>query len=287
MTRIQWDQNGERRYETGVSHGVLYLPNTQGVYDRGFGWNGLVSVTESPSGAEPNPQYADNIKYLNLISAEDYAATIEAFTYPLEFEQCDGSAAPVPGIAVGQQPRTTFGLSYRTLVGNDLQATAFGYKLHLVYGALAAPTEKAYQTVNDSPEAITFSWELSTTAVDVPGYGPTATLTFDSTRVNAAALKNLEDILYGTAGTEPRLPTPAEAIALFAGTVTTVRPAAPTRSANTITIPNTTGVQYVLDGVVVNAGTRTVTGDKVVTARLLPGYVLQANSVTAWALPAA
>lgn len=227
MAALTWDKSGERVYETGVDHGVLYIPNDTGVYASGFAWNGLVSVSESPSGAEPSPQYADNIKYLNLMSAEEFGATIEAFTYPEEFGQCDGSASPVKGVSIGQQARKTFGLSYRTLVGNDLVGTAFGYKLHLIYGALAAPTEKAYNTVNDSPEAITFSWEVSTTPVEVgPGFKPTASLTIDSTKVAPATMKKIEDVLYGAASgsTGPKLPTPAEIITLIgdvaAGAVT-------------------------------------------------------------------
>lgn len=218
MAALTWDKAGERVYETGVDHGVLYIPNETGVYAEGFAWNGLVSVSESPSGAEPSPQYADNIKYLNLISAEEFGATIEAFTYPDEFAQCDGTASPVEGLTIGQQARKTFGMSYRTLVGNDLVGTAYGYKLHLIYGALAAPTEKAYNTVNDSPEAITFSWEVSTTPVEVPNFKPTASLTVDSTKVSPAAMKKLEDVLYGsgtTTTTGPKLPTPAEVIALI------------------------------------------------------------------------
>jgi hypothetical protein len=167
MARLVWDTVGERFYETGVDRGVLYLP-TAGAYDTGVAWNGLTTVTESPSGAEATPQYADNIKYLNLVSAEEFGGTIEAFTYPDEFAQCDGSAEPVPGLRVGQQSRKTFGLSYRTKVGNDTDGSDHGYKLHLVYGCLAAPSEKAYATVNDSPEAIALSWEFTTTAVDVP-----------------------------------------------------------------------------------------------------------------------
>lgn len=214
MAILTWDQVGERLYETGVDHGVLYLPNAQGVYDSGFAWNGLTTVTESPSGAESSPQYADNIKYLNLVSAEEFGATIEAFTYPDEFGQCDGTATPQPGIYLGQQSRRSFGLSYRTRLGNDLDGTDHGYKLHLVYGALAAPSEKAYATINDSPEAIAFSWEISTTPVMVDGYKPTSLLTIDSTKVTAAELDALEDILYGTAANEPRLPLPDEVITL-------------------------------------------------------------------------
>jgi hypothetical protein len=215
MARLKWDQTGERVYETGVDHGVLYAPNNDGEYNEGFVWNGLVSVSESPSGAEATPQYADNIKYLNLVSAEEFGATIEAFTYPDEFAQFDGTAEPQPGVLVGQQTRGTFGLAYRTLVGNDVAGTDLGYKLHLIYGALAAPTEKAYNTVNESPEAITFSWELTTTPVEVPGHKPSATLVVDSTKVDPAKLEALENILYGSEGTEPRLPLPSEVIDLF------------------------------------------------------------------------
>jgi len=216
MAEITWDAPGTRIYETGVDHGVLYLPDVSGSYNTGFAWNGLVSVSESPSGAEATPQYADNIKYLNLVSAEEFGATIEAFTYPDEFMQCDGTASPEEGLFIGQQRRKTFGLSYRTLIGNDLVATEHGYKLHLIYGALAAPTEKAYTTVNDSPEALTFSWEVTTTPVPVPGFKPAASLTIDSTKVEPAKLLLIEDLLYGAAATEPALPLPAEIISILA-----------------------------------------------------------------------
>jgi hypothetical protein len=216
MPPLTWDQVGERRYETGVDRGVLYLPDETGVYDTGVAWNGLTTVTESPSGAESNPQYADNIKYLNLVSAEEFGATIEAFTYPDEFGQCDGTAEPVPGIYLGQQGRRSFGLAYRTRIGNDLDGTDHGYKLHLVYGALAAPSEKAFSTINDSPEAITFSWEVTTTPVSVEDFKPTALLTIDSTKVAADDLAALEAILYGGdgAGETARLPLPDEVIEL-------------------------------------------------------------------------
>jgi len=244
MTRILWDQTGQRRYETGVDRGVLYLP-VGGVYSTGYPWNGLTTVTESPSGAEASPQYADNQKYLNLLSTEEFGATIEAFTYPPQFALCDGSAAPSAGVSVSQQSRRSFGLSYRSLVGNDEVGTDYGYKLHLVYGALAAPSEKAFATVNDSPEAITFSWEITTTPVAVTGYKNTAMLTIDSTQVNATALQNLENALYGTPGTDPHLPLPDEVIAMFTGTVTNVVPTAPTATtAGVITIPTVTGVDY-------------------------------------------
>ena len=214
MAVLTWDQVGERFYETGVDHGVLYIP-TAGVYDSGVAWNGLISVTESPSGAEPSPQYADNIKYLNLLSTEEFGGTIEAYTFPDDFAQCDGTAFPAEGLAVGQQTRKTFGLSYRTKIGNDTDGQDLGYKLHLVYGALAAPSEKAYATVNDSPEAVTFSWEFTTTPVDVTGLKPTALLTIDSTKVDEADLTTLEALLYGTAAKEPSLPLPDAVIALF------------------------------------------------------------------------
>lgn len=220
--KIVWDETGKKTYETGVDHGVLYPVSDAGTYDHGVAWNGLISVSESPSGAEATPIYADNIKYLNMVSAEEFGATIEAYTYPDEFAACDGSAEIAPGVMAGQQARKTFGLCYRTKIGNDLKGNDYGYKLHLIYGALAAPSEKGYQTINDSPEAITFSWELTTTPVDVPNFKPTASLVIDSTKVAAEKLAALETILYGTAaegeGTtavEARLPLPAEVIELL------------------------------------------------------------------------
>jgi hypothetical protein len=214
MPPLTWDGVGEKLYETGVDHGVLYLPDAAGVYNTGFAWNGLVTVTESPTGAEPNPQYADNIKYLNLISAEEFGATIEAFTYPDEFAECDGTALPEPGVAVGQQSRKSFGLSFRTKVGNDVDGLDFGYKLHLVYGCQAAPSEKAYGTINDSPEAITFSWEVTTTPAPVTGLKPTSLIVIDSTVVDPSDLAALEALLYG-ATLAAALPTPDAVIALF------------------------------------------------------------------------
>lgn len=245
MTVLVWDQIGEHLYETGVDHGVLYIPNN-GVYDTGVAWNGLTTVTESPSGAEPTALYADNIKYLNLKSLEEFGGTIEAYTYPDEFGQCDGTAEPQPGILVGQQSRKSFGLSYRSRVGNDLEADEFGYKLHLVYSATAAPSEKAYATINDTPEAITFSWEFTTTAVPVTDLKPTSLIVVDSTKTSAASLKALEDILYGTAGIDARLPFPDEVIGMFSGSLTSVTPVEPTFDAPTgvITIPTVVGVQY-------------------------------------------
>jgi len=274
MTTLAWDQTGDRIYETGVDHGVLYIPDNTGAYINGYAWNGLTTVTESPSGAEANPQYADNIKYLNLYSAEQFGGTIEAFTYPDEWAQCDGTATPEPGVAIGQQPRHTFGLCYRTKVGNDLTGTEYGYKLHLIYGATAAPSEKAYATVNDSPEALAFSWAITTIPVDVPGYKPTASLTIDSTKVDATALSALEDFLYGTVGSDPSLPTPTDVLALFAGTITTVTPTMPAynSSTHTITIPSITGVVYKILGEVAAAGAVVITEDTVVTAVPATGY---------------
>lgn len=215
MPKIVWDNTGERLYETGVRNGVLYPIQTDGKYSKGVAWNGLISVTESPSGAEATPLYADDIKYLNLISAEEYGSTIEAYTYPDEFAECDGSASIATGVNIGQQPRKTFGMCYRTVVGNDVENDNYGYKLHLVYGALAAPSEKAFSTINDSPEAITFSWEVSTTPVNVTGFKPTASLTIDSTKVDAAKLASLEAILYGSESEEARLPLPDEIATLM------------------------------------------------------------------------
>jgi hypothetical protein len=216
MAPLTWDDVGEKVYETGVDHGVLYLPDGTGVYNTGFAWNGLTTVTESPSGAAPSAQYADNIKYLNLISAEEFGGTIEAFTYPEEFAACDGTALPSPGVAVGQQSRKMFGLSFRTKVGNDVDGMDYGYKLHLVYGALAAPSDKAYATVNDSPAAISFSWDITTTPVPVTDYNPTALIVVDSTVVDPADLASLEALLYGAAAVEAALPMPDAVIALFA-----------------------------------------------------------------------
>jgi hypothetical protein len=221
MSRLTWDNNGERLYETGVKQGVLYPIQADGKYSKGVAWNGLTAVTESPSGAEATALYADDIKYLNLISNEEFGATIEAYTYPDEFAECDGSASLVDGVTLGQQKRKTFGLCYRTSLGNDVDGNDYGYKLHLVYGCLAAPSEKAYATINDSPEAITFSWEVSTTPVSVAGFKPTSQITIDSTKADKAKLTALEDILYGkdgetTEGAGPRLPLPDEIKTLMA-----------------------------------------------------------------------
>lgn len=282
MTVLEWDKVSEKVFEAGVDRGVLYMPNAFGAYPEGHAWNGLISVTESPSGAESNKQYANNRVYLNLTSAEEFAATIEAYTYPDKFAECDGSAELAPGVFVSQQRRKTFGLAYRSLIGNDIDGTDHGYKLHLVYGGLAAPTEKAHTTLNESPEAGTFSWEISTTPVDVPGHNPSATLTIDSTKVNAAKLAELEAILYGTPGSEARLPLPAEVDALFNGAATVeVRAVQPTQAGNVVTIPTVTGVVYKIDGVVVT-GDVTLTEDVVVTASPEQGYKFPAVSDNDW-----
>lgn len=210
MAKLEWDKAGEHFYETGVDHGVLYVQEN-GNYPTGVAWNGLVSVSESPSGAEANAVYADNIKYLSLMSAEEFGATIEAYTYPEEFEQCDGSASLVDGVTIGQQARKTFGLCYRTKLGNDVDLDEHGYKIHIIYGATASPSEKGYQTISDSPEAITFSWEISTVPVNVTGMKPTASLVIDSTKADPTKLQELEKILYGDGvGDGPRLPLPNE-----------------------------------------------------------------------------
>lgn len=229
MSKLKWDQTGEHFYETGCDHGVLY-PQKDGVYPKGVAWNGLTEVNESPSGAEDNPQYADNMKYLNLKSAEEFGATINCFTYPDEWAACNGESQLVPGVTLGQQRRNTFGLCYRTKLGNDTEGEDYGFKIHLVYGCSASPSEKTYGTINDSPEVATFSFEITTTPVDIPGkdengkpFKPVATIVIDSTKISADKLQKLEEILYGvdevpdpeggdplTSATEPRLPLPAE-----------------------------------------------------------------------------
>lgn len=215
MSKITWDDTGKRFYETGVKNCVLYLLGADGKYANGVAWNGITAITESPSGAEATPLYADDIKYLNLMSAEEFGATIEAYTYPDEFAQCDGSASIATGVSIGQQARKTFGLCYRTTLGNDVAGNDLGYKLHFIYGCLAAPSEKGYATINDSPEAITFSWEVTTTPVSVEGFKPTATVVIDSTKADAEALEALEKILYGDGSDGPRMPLPAEIITLM------------------------------------------------------------------------
>lgn len=217
MSKLVWDKTGEKFYETGVNKGVLY-PQVSGAYPKGVAWNGLTAVNESPSGAEATPLYADNIKYLNLMSAEEFGASIEAYMYPDEFAQCNGEAELTDGVTIGQQKRTPFGLSYQTKIGNDVD-NELGYKIHLIYGALAAPSEKAYSTVNDSPEAITFSWELSTTPVEVEGFKPTASLVIDSTKVEKEKLAALEKVLYGSEDSESRLPLPNEVLSIINGQI--------------------------------------------------------------------
>lgn len=290
MAILSWDQTGQRFYETGVDRGVLYLPDAGGVFTNGVSWNGLTSVTESPSGAETNPQYADNIKYLNLFSAEEFSATIEAYTYPDQFAQFDGVWTPTPGLSVGQQVRKPFGLSYRTRLGNDLDGEDYGFKLHLIYNCLASPSEKAYNTINDSPEAITFSWEIATNPINVTGKRPTSIVTVDSTKVASANLTALTNALWGTASTDPRLPTPDEVVAMFAGSVTTVTTIAPTfvSATGVITIPTVTGVRYrrgdtgaIVTGTITIAGS--VGASLAITAEPSAGnYVFSAASDDDW-----
>ena len=215
MSKLVWDSTGDRLYETGVKNGVLYPIDEVGTYSKGVAWNGLTAVTESPSGAESNPLYADDIKYLDLRSVEEFGGTIEAYMYPDEFAECDGSAELAAGVKIGQQKRKVFGLCYRTTLGNDVKGDDYGYKLHIVYGAVASPSERGYTTMNDSPEAITMSWEFSTTPVSVEGFRPTAHLEIDSTKANAEKLAALEDILYGANETEARLPLPNEIATLM------------------------------------------------------------------------
>ena len=214
MAKLVWDQAGQKFFETGVSNGVLYVSDGKGGYSTGIAWNGLTSVAENPSGAESNPVYADNIKYLNIISAEEFGATIEAYTYPDEFMECDGSAQVVAGVNIGQQARKSFGISYRTRVGNDVSGDNLGYKIHVIYNCQAAPSGKTYSTVNESPEAITFSWEVTTTPVPVEGFRPTATVVFDSTKIDAEKMAAVENALYGGASSEPGLPSIEELLAL-------------------------------------------------------------------------
>lgn len=275
MGKLIWDAVGTRDYETGVSHGVLYLPDGAGNYPMGVSWSGLTTVTESPSGAESNKQYADNIAYLDLYSAELFGGTIEAFTTPPEFDQFDGQGKPTAGISVGQQPRRPFGFCYQTLIGDDVQDTDKGYKIHVVYGVKVSPTERAYSTVNDSPEALTFSWAFTTSPVPVPGYKPSATLVLDSTKEDPATMAALELILYGDTGVDPRLPLPAEIITMFTSGVTVVTPTQPAfdSGTNTITIPTVTGVEYRVNGVAVPSGALEITEDTIVTAVPTAGYV--------------
>jgi hypothetical protein len=285
MAVLVWDDTGNKRYEAGVDHGVLYPINVgSGLYDNGYAWNGLTTVTESPAGAEAQDQYADNIKYASLQSAETFAATIEAFTYPDAFAACDGSYVPATGVSVGQQGRQTFGLSYRTKVGNDVSGD-LGYKYHLVYGLKAAPSEKAYSTINDSPAPVPFSWDVNSTPAPVTGQKPTSIITIDGTKATAAAVTALLDFLQGTAGSSPSLPPPDSVIALFTGAITPITLTVPTfDGAHTITIPSLTGATYYVDGVVHAAGTQLLTTGqkKVVSATPNAGYVFNQPYVDRW-----
>ncbi len=283
MTTLVWDQIGTRTYETGVDRGVLYTPNSIGQYINGYAWNGLTSVSESPSGAEPSAMYADNIKYLNLFSIEEFGATVECYTYPDEWLAYDGLVVPQPGIAIGQQARKTFGLSYRTKIGNDVVGDDAGYKLHLIYGATSSPSEKAYNTINESPDIITFSYELTTVAVPVAGLRPTSVITVDSTVVDPEDLAALEALLYGTAGTDPMLPLPDAVVSMFSGDQTLVTPSQPSfdGTTNTITIPTITGVTYSINGVPVE-GNVVITEDVIVVASPQPGYVFPAVTDDDW-----
>lgn len=286
MVALTWDNVGEKIFEAGVEKGVLYKKNAQGDYDTGYAWNGLVKVSENPSGAEANKQYANNKVYANITSAEEFSGNLEAFTYPAAFAECDGYAELTPGVTVGQQRRVPFGLAYKTGLGNDLQDLDLGYKLHLIYGAKAAPSQRDYNTINESPEAMTMSWDLSTEPVPVPGKRATATLVIDSTKVDAAKLADLENILYGTAGADPRLPLPAEVASIIGDTLTTTaQPAAPTYDSvnKVITIPTVTGVEYFIDGVKrANGSTVTITKDTVVTAAPASGYKFPAVHDDDW-----
>jgi hypothetical protein len=284
--KLTWDNIGEKVFEAGVEQGVLYKPNGLGVFNTGFAWNGLVSVNESPSGAEANKQYANNKVYANITSAEEFSGSLEAFTYPVAFAECDGYAELTPGVSIGQQRRVPFGLSYKTKIGNDLEDLEAGYKLHLIYNAKAAPSERAYTTINESPEAMTMSWELSTEPVEVPGKRPTATLVIDSTKVDATRLADLERVLYGTDSEEPRLPLPAEVATIMATDLTeSSKPVEPSYNAttDTVTIPTTTGVDYFINGALVT-GDVVITEDTRVTAAPATGYKFPAMSDNDWVI---
>jgi hypothetical protein len=285
MTALMWDKLEERFFETGTDHGVLYVP-TNGNYNSGYAWNGLTGVTKSPSGAEPTKQYADNIAYVTMMSAEEFSGTIEAFTYPDEFEQFNGVVTTASGMKIGQQKRGQFGFSFRTKKGSAADED-LGYKIHLLYGCQASPSEKAYKTVNDTPEPLTFSWALTTTPVPVTGYRPTAVIEIDSTdpRVSPAALAALELILYGAPGVDPRMPLPDEVADILDGGIQLVTPTAPSYNAATdvITIPATAGVVYSINGVDMPAGpTDPITANTVVDARPAPGYSFTGTFVTEW-----
>jgi hypothetical protein len=286
MTQIVWDGVGDRTYESGVDKGVLYIPDDTGAYADGFAWNGLTDITEAPTGAAATPQYADNTKYLNLISTEFFAGTIGAFTYPDEFGQCDGTAEPQPGVLIGQQSRKTFGLCYRTKLGNDVDGIDFGYKLHLVYGLTAAPTSKAYTTINDTPAAMAFSWAIESIPVAVSGLKPTSLIVVDSTVVDSDALATLEAALYGTSGTDPYLPSPDDVIAMFAGEVTMVRLVganAPSYNSGThvLTLPAVTGVKWYINGVQKDPGAQPALSSgqtSAITAQADAGYEITGDN---------
>lgn len=292
MSTLEWNKTGERFFETGVSNGVLYPLSNLGRYDRGYAWNGLTAVNDSPSGAENTKEYADNIPYLNMTSAEELDGTIEAFQSPREFDQCDGTATPFPGIGVGQQRRRAFGFSYQTLIGNDLDGQDHGYKIHVIYGAMAAPSERSNATVNDSPEAMTLSWEFNTTPVAITpeivvngrALRPTAKLTFSSLDFAPEKMTALKEVLYGTASTDARLPLPHELITMMSGTITEVTPTAPTYEdlTKTLTIPNTAGVVYIVRGNPMDAGDVVLDSSVVVTAIPSIGYRFPDVTPTQW-----
>jgi len=300
MAQITWDDTGKHLYETGVDRGVLYVPDTSGAYSNGVSWNGITAVTETPSGAAATALYANNAKYLNLVSAEDFGATLEAYTYPDEFQAFDGLGVPSAGIMIGQQSRKVFGLSYRTKTGNDISGDSYGYKLHLVYGAQAAPSQKAYKTVNDKPEAITFNWTLTTTPVAVTSYKNTALITIDSTKlVVPANITTLEGILYG-AGTAPRLPLPDEIISILSSgavTIQSITPPSYVNSTHIMTIPTVTGVDFYItklsstDGSVLTARAKATAGPQTalaasqewdIVAMAKSGYAFGAAAQTDW-----
>jgi hypothetical protein len=294
MTTLTWDQVGERLYETGIDRGVLYQLDEDGTYIDGVPWNGLTTVTESPSGAESNKQYADNIVYVNLLSAEEFGGTIEAFTYPDEFGQNDGTVDPAPGVSLGRQGRRPFGLAYRSLKGNDTDGQDHGYKLHLVYGAQASPSEKAYATVNDSPEAIAFSWDFTTTPIGVANRRPVSLITIDSTKVDEDDLADLIDILWGTDTDDARLPDPTEVIALFTTgdtdvdlTVSANQPAF-NEGTGVITLPTVTGVQWRVGNANRAPGAQPALAEgasATVRARALPGYNLVGDETWSYQNP--
>lgn len=294
MTRIEWGRTGERFFETGVSRGVLYPTDKFGAYPKGVAWTGLTAVNESPSGAEATKEYADNQVYLNMISAEEFSGTIEAFQSPVEFDQCDGSASTVPGIRIGQQTRRAFGFSYQTLIGNDIDGQEHGYKVHVVYGALAAPSERNHETVNDSPEPVTLSWEFNTTPanitpeikIDGKALKPVSTLSFDSRYFSAAKMQELTDILYGTESSDARLPSPFELITLMGlGQAVEVTPTAPTFDdvSDTLTIPTVLGVSYFSNGAAIEPGDHVIEGPTLVTSVPKIGYAFPKFIQTQWA----